>query len=128
MIPPDQSETISLRDELQAKMMHLSLQDQEILLGWLKAVIKEQKQQATAQIPLKKGRELVETLHSGATVYRLEKVKCGKKKCKCNKGHLHGPYWYAYHWNGKKLTSTYIGKKLDAAIAVELENANRAAD
>jgi hypothetical protein len=114
MSPSDPSNVLPLREELQAKIRELSLKDQEILLGWLKALIKEGKQsQADAQLPLKKGREVVETLQTGTTIYRLEKVKCGKKKCKCSKGHLHGPYWYSYHWNGKKMTSTYIGKKLE---------------
>jgi hypothetical protein len=125
MTPPDPAEIIPLRAEIQEKILGLSLKDQEILLGWLKATLKEQKRQvSSAQVPLKKGREVVETLHRGTTLYRLEKVKCGKKKCKCNEGILHGPYWYAYHWNGKKLTSTYIGKKLDEAIAVALEHTN----
>ena len=34
---------------------------------------------AAEQIPLKKGREVVETLHTGTTLYRLETIKCGKK-------------------------------------------------
>ncbi|MBD3885209.1 hypothetical protein IFO70_26120 [Phormidium tenue FACHB-886] len=125
MTPSDPPEKIPLREELQQQIMHLSLKDKEILLGWLKAMIKEHKQQTSPeQIPLKKGREVVETLHTGTTMYRLEKVKCGKKKCKCTKGNLHGPYWYSYHWNGKKLTSSYIGKKLDEEAAAEIENEN----
>lgn len=125
MIQTDSTKEISLREEIQEKMMHLSLKDKEILLGWLKAMIKEQKQQTSSEkIPLKKGREVVETLRMGRTMYRLEKVKCGKKKCKCSKGNLHGPYWYSYHWNGKKLTSSYIGKTLNEEIAVELESTN----
>jgi len=119
----DPTAPLSLREEIQQKVQDLSLKDKEILLGWLKANIKEQKKQAVPeQIPLKKGREVVETRHSGTSVYRLEKVKCGKKKCKCNKGDLHGPYWYAYHWNGKKMTSSYIGKTLDEAISLGAEN------
>jgi hypothetical protein len=118
MSAPTPIEVIPQRENIQENIMQLSLKDQEILLGWLKATIKEGKQsERNAEIPLKKGRELVETLRSGSTIYRLEKVKCGKKKCKCRKGNLHGPYWYSYHWNGKKITSAYIGKKLDEAIA-----------
>ncbi len=123
MISSDLPEKIPLREEIQQQVMDLSLKDMEILLGWLKATIKEQKHKAAPeQIPVKKGREVVETLNEGTTLYRLEKVKCGKKKCKCSKGNLHGPYWYSYHWNGKKLTSSYIGKKLDEAIAVEVDH------
>lgn len=128
MTPSDTSEKSSLREELQTQIGTLSLTDQEILLGWLKATIKEQRLAVRAKIPLKKGREVVETLRTGTTVYRLERVKCGKKKCKCTKGDLHGPYWYAYLWNGKKMTSSYIGKKLDAAIAAELESSEATAE
>jgi hypothetical protein len=123
MLLSDPIDPLSLREEIQQKVQALSLKDKEILLGWLKATIKEQKKQAASeQIPLKKGREVVETRHTETTVYRLEKVKCGKKKCKCSKGDLHGPYWYAYHWNGKKMTSSYIGKNLTQAIAMPVDH------
>lgn len=32
--------------------------------------------------------------------YRSEMVRCGKKRCKCVEGKLHGPYWYAYWTEG----------------------------
>ncbi len=122
MATPNLQETLSPREELQQQILKLSLKDKEILLGWLKATLKEEKQQAAAaQVPVKKGREVVQTLQSGTMLYRLEGVKCGKKKCKCARGQLHGPYWYGYHWKGKKMTSTYIGKKLDEAIAIAAE-------
>jgi hypothetical protein len=39
--------------------------------------------------------------------YRAEWVKCGKKGCKkCP----HGPYWYGYWREGKKLHKKYYGK------------------
>lgn len=44
--------------------------------------------------------------------YRSEMVRCGKKGCKCAKGELHGPYWYAYWSEGGKTKSEYIGKHL----------------
>lgn len=41
--------------------------------------------------------------------YRLETVKCGKPGCtSCP----HGPYWYAYFREGKRLRSRYIGREL----------------
>jgi hypothetical protein len=43
--------------------------------------------------------------------YRREYVKCGKKGCSCAKGKGHGPYWYAYWREGKKLKKKYLGKK-----------------
>jgi hypothetical protein len=43
--------------------------------------------------------------------YRREYVKCGKQGCSCAKGKGHGPYWYAYWREGKKLKKKYLGKK-----------------
>jgi 1-acyl-sn-glycerol-3-phosphate acyltransferase len=50
--------------------------------------------------------------------YRLESVKCGKPGCKSCP---HGPYWYAYFREGKRLRSRYIGKILpdDAAVPAD---------
>lgn len=44
--------------------------------------------------------------------YRLEGVRCGKQGCKCSRGELHGPYWYAYWSEGGKTKSEYVGKYL----------------
>jgi hypothetical protein len=41
--------------------------------------------------------------------YRLETVKCGKPNCRSCP---HGPYWYAYYREGKRLRSRYIGREL----------------
>ena len=41
--------------------------------------------------------------------YRLESVKCGKPNCRSCP---HGPYWYAYYREGKRLKSRYIGRDL----------------
>jgi len=83
------------------------------LQTWLKQAIRvRQAEVALQKIPVSKDREVVETRRVGKTTYVLEAVKCGKKKCKCTEGKLHGPYWYAYRWTGKQLKSTYIGKQL----------------
>ena len=38
---------------------------------------------------------------------RRQMVKCGKDSCtRCP----HGPYWYAYWWEGGKRRSRYVGK------------------
>jgi hypothetical protein len=42
--------------------------------------------------------------------YRLEMVRCGKPQCKSCP---HGPYWYAYYREGKRLRSRYIGPEAD---------------
>lgn len=66
----------------------------------------------------KPGRQLLEHRHVGRVTYQLEKVRCGKPTCRCaqENGELHGPYWYLYRWNGKKVVSEYIGKKAPEEI------------
>ena len=49
-------------------------------------------------------------LQSGVT-YRQEFVRCGRPNCKSCP---HGPYWYAYFREGKRLRSRYIGPDLPA--------------
>lgn len=44
--------------------------------------------------------------------FRLERVRCGKEKCKCACGKLHGPYWYSYTRVKGKVISQYVGKRL----------------
>ncbi len=112
MLFPDSSNPILPKEEVRSCILQYSLEDLEELAVWLKSLIKERKQAAQRKpIPVKKGREVVESQHQGMVTYRLEMVKCGKKKCKCNKGKLHGPYWYAYWTENNKLKSQYLGKK-----------------
>ena len=107
-------------EDIQRRILKLTPEEMEALSTWLKVTLKESKQEeALRQVPLKKGREVVETRSAGKVTYRRELVKCGKKKCKCNKGKLHGPYWYTYSWNGKKLSSTYLGKTLKELPSVD---------
>jgi len=61
--------------------------------------------------PENPAREVVERQQSKSGGYlQLEKVRCGKAGCKCTRGELHGPYWYAYQKKGGRTVSTYIGK------------------
>lgn len=48
----------------------------------------------------------------GSTCYQLVGIKCGKKECKCAKGELHGPYWYACYREDGKSMRKYVGKTL----------------
>lgn len=66
-----------------------------------------------AKVYEKKNREIVGTAYVDGVCYQLEKIKCGKPTCKCAKGNLHGPYWYAYWRDGKRTRSKYIGKERD---------------
>jgi hypothetical protein len=55
--------------------------------------------------------------------YRLQRVRCGNKKCRCaNGGSLHGPYWYAYWTEEGRLKSQYIGKKLPRGVKASKES------
>ena len=45
--------------------------------------------------------------------YRLETVRCGKPNCRSCP---HGPYWYAYYREGKRLRSRYIGRELPEEV------------
>jgi hypothetical protein len=55
-------------------------------------------------------RQVVEERPASAGTLRLERVKCGKVRCKkCKEGEGHGPYWYLYYRRNGKLTSRYIG-------------------
>jgi len=52
---------------------------------------------------------VVEQRQDDGVTYQLERVRCGKERCrKCP----HGPYWYAYYRKGfgGKVVSKYIGK------------------
>lgn len=68
--------------------------------------------QPEVEIKPNPNREVVEVRKTRGATYQLEKVKCGKKTCKCAKGRLHGPYWYSYQSVGGKTVSKYIGKNL----------------
>ena len=63
------------------------------------------------------GHQVVEERPTMAGTLRLEKVKCGKNRCKkCERGEGHGPYWYLYFRRNGKLTSRYIGKTIPEDI------------
>lgn len=61
-------------------------------------------------IPVPAGRQVVSEQRAGKITYRQEKRTCGTATCRCAKGDLHGPYWYAYWREDKRLRSKYIGK------------------
>lgn len=64
------------------------------------------------EIPLLKraNREVLDHKQANGVSYQLETVKCGKKGCKCGKGQPHGPYWYAYWREGRRVKCKYLGK------------------
>ena len=52
----------------------------------------------------------------GKSCFQLEGVKCGKPGCKCASGHLHGPYWYEYFREGKRVRKRYHGKRIKSSL------------
>lgn len=59
------------------------------------------------------GREVVNKKGGNGRWLQLERVKCGKPRCKkCADGIDHGPYYYLYGPNPKtgRYTSKYVGK------------------
>jgi hypothetical protein len=85
------------------------------LEGWLQGRIleaearEENEQKST-------GKQLVDERTVENVTYRLEWVRCGKEKCKCARGELHGPYWYSYVRIKGKVRSQYVGKRLPNMI------------
>jgi hypothetical protein len=56
-------------------------------------------------------RATVEEVRTARGCYRLELVRCGKCH-RCERGPVHGPYWYWYGRVGGRAVSRYVGKSL----------------
>ena len=56
----------------------------------------------------------LEIIEGNAVAFQLERVRCGKAKCRVCRaaGGGHGPYWYAYWRQRGGTRSLYIGKQL----------------
>jgi hypothetical protein len=79
---------------------------------WLHELIEQTNIEGREHLP--RGSKAADKKQVGQKTYRLERVRCGSKKCKCTSGELHGPYWYAYWSEGGRTRSEYVGKKLPA--------------
>lgn len=89
----------------------LSLGQLNKLDEWVHELIHKAEDAGRVKIAPKRKRHAgVSTLDN--KTYRLQSIRCGKEKCKCMRGKLHGPYWYSYTRVKDKITSQYIGKKL----------------
>lgn len=64
----------------------------------------------------KRDRGAIRRPRAGKKTYRLQGVRCGGKDCKCRRGELHGPYWYAFWREGGRTRSQYVGKRLPAGV------------
>jgi hypothetical protein len=71
---------------------------------------------------LRSRKQVIDGRATAKKTFRLQGVRCGKERCKCIGGTLHGPYWYSYTRVKDKLTSQYIGKKLPKDIEKKLKS------
>ena len=68
-----------------------------------------------AAVKVWRSREVTRVVMRGKVTFQCELVNCGSCK-RCDGGApVHGPYWYAYHWQGEgaggRLVSKYVGKR-----------------
>jgi hypothetical protein len=111
--------------QIQQAIRRLSLGQLKRLDEWLHELIRKAEQAARAEeTPSRK--QIVEECAIENRTYRLEGIRCGKEKCKCARGKLHGPYWYSYARVKDKVKSQYIGKKLPREVERELNRRDNA--
>jgi|SRR5437588_13009508 len=108
---------MSLRQIKHAVRM-LSLGQLRKLDEWLHELIRKAEEADRVEKPLSRKQTLENK------TYRLESIRCGKEKCKCASGKLHGPYWYSYTRVKDKVISHYIGKSLPKDIEKKLKRRN----
>lgn len=114
----------SQRNRLHKQIQQLSLEEKQALREWLDQQIEED--QAPPEVKPQQDREVTERKQVGRVTYQAELIKCGKSNCRCaTEGKLHGPYWYAYRKQGRKLKSWYIGKELKLLEAEERSETER---
>jgi hypothetical protein len=100
-----------LPKRLQQAVKKLSPRDLKALRAWLDQLIRQTSPQASPGPYAFAGQWPAKMNVKRSLTYRREYVKCGKKGCSCATGKGHGPYWYAYWREGKKLKKKYLGKK-----------------
>lgn len=98
----------------------LSLFQLRKLDGWIHELIREAEESANSE-RARSGKQVVEERIVQGETYRLEGVRCGKEKCRCARGKLHGPYWYGYTRVKDKVKSRYVGKQLPPKVEGALD-------
>lgn len=48
-------------------------------------------------------------------------IRCGKANCHCQKGELHGPYFYRVWRNGRKVEKVYVKKAHAARVRAQCD-------
>ena len=101
-------------DSLRTTLQRLSLEQKQEIYAWLEEAIAVEAQGAI-EIPQQSRLAAIEQRHYEGKVYQLEKRRCNKADCRCMTGAVaevgHGPYWYAYWKEQKKVRSQYVGKR-----------------
>lgn len=111
---------MSLRQIKHAVRM-LSLDQLRKLDEWIHELIrKAEGADRVEKYPARKQTVAEQTLEN--KTYRLESIRCGKERCKCARGKLHGPYWYSYTRVKGKVTSQYVGRTLPKNIEKYLKS------
>jgi hypothetical protein len=99
----------------------LSLGQLRKLDEWLHELIRRAEEADRTEKSSSRKQTVAEQTFENKT-YRLESIRCGKEKCKCASGKLHGPYWYSYTRIKDKVKSQYIGKSLPKDIERKLKS------
>ena len=106
--------------QIKHALRSLSLVQLRRLDEWLHELIQRTEAVNCAEPPSSLKQPVAERTLDNKT-YRLESIRCGKEKCKCAQGKLHGPYWYSYTRVKDKIISQYIGKNLPKDVEKKLK-------
>ncbi len=102
----------------------LSLEQLRKLEAWLQELIQKAEEAEAEEASLPRDQILEERSFNNKT-YRLQGIRCGKERCKCAEGKLHGPYWYSYFSENGRTKSQYVGKTIPKAVEKMLERPKR---
>jgi hypothetical protein len=90
----------------------LTLDQLQELIGRLEEEVRNRQDASATRL------EMAGQKSAGSICYQLVKTRCGKKECKCARGELHGPYWYACFRENGKNRRKYVGKTLPDSEAL----------
>lgn len=106
--------------QIKRALRRLSLGQLRKLDEWLHELIRAAEEANRAEQSSPRKQTVTEQTLDSWT-YRLEGIRCGKEKCKCARGKLHGPYWYSYTRIKDKIKSQYVGKSLPRDVERKLK-------
>ncbi len=109
--------------EIKYAIRRLSLGQLRKLDEWLHELIRRAEQADREKSPAIRKQTVANQVLDNKT-YRLESIRCGKEKCKCARGKLHGPYWYSYTRVKDRVVSQYIGKDLPTDTKKKVRSRN----